>query len=705
MARGRKGTSSNRGKPAAPAPVDEDKKFFVKASERDAIFGLGNDSDDDGENIFAGEDRVGTVDVEEDEVFGLDVPSDSEASDAERDFVPEDDDEATAQSGWGRRRGAFYNADDTFADDDAAKLEEEEALRLRREKLAKLKEEDFLDGAFAKIAGDSDLASLSRGPASGSTAAVVDGDSGKAEVEIVERRARSDMTRDEILEHLATTSPDLLEFILEYQSKMEDVRDGLAPMYAFAVRMEPETSPVRAYLAAKYFSVLGFLINVSYYLSRYAQATPRREIMVHPVVDVLVQFKRHMAAIEKIEEEKPWLAERLEPIVQAVEDMDELEMDVDEYVAYLQKELERERKEEEEEKLAEREAAGSDYDSEEEAEDDMDAANEEQLETVSRKRKRSDAASADSDDEAALATSDPALAGLSAKKRKRAAKLVASIQYEDDYKKVKSSSSSKKAKSATRAAGGDDFDETAADANLGAPAALSTLGLAKKPLRKIVQSVQAQGKAKKAISADSDVAKKAKRADTLNAHLSKEEMAAADRDADVFSDDDEAGAAGKTKKGGKQQSTEPQLNEVGINMAKVDPLRPITSLLEHKAKKDAKKIQKKVAKLVAREGLSREEAKQRVVQFNDEDDFDMNDMSSGAAAGKREASYKILKNKGLTPKRKKEDRNPRVKHRRKYEGKMKKLKSTKRLVTTLQGGYQGELTGIKTHLTRQINLN
>lgn len=76
------------------------------------------------------------------------------------------------------------------------------------------------------------------------------------------------------------------------------------------------------------------------------------------------------------------------------------------------------------------------------------------------------------------------------------------------------------------------------------------------------------------------------------------------------------------------------------------------------------------------------------------------------ADGKRKINYQIEKNKGLAPKRKKEVRNSRVKKRRKYEDKQKKLKSMK---ATYQGGegrggYQGETTGIKTGLIKSVKL-
>ena len=76
------------------------------------------------------------------------------------------------------------------------------------------------------------------------------------------------------------------------------------------------------------------------------------------------------------------------------------------------------------------------------------------------------------------------------------------------------------------------------------------------------------------------------------------------------------------------------------------------------------------------------------------------------ADGKRGITYAIEKNKGLTPKRKKDVRNPRVKKRKKYEDKKKKLSSVRAVYKGGEGrgGYGGELTGIKKGLIRSIKL-
>lgn len=77
------------------------------------------------------------------------------------------------------------------------------------------------------------------------------------------------------------------------------------------------------------------------------------------------------------------------------------------------------------------------------------------------------------------------------------------------------------------------------------------------------------------------------------------------------------------------------------------------------------------------------------------------------ADGKRKITYLIEKNKGLTPHRKKDVRNPRVKKRKKYDEKKKKLASMKPIYKGGEGrgGYGGELTGIKKGLVKSTKLS
>jgi U3 small nucleolar RNA-associated protein 3 len=74
--------------------------------------------------------------------------------------------------------------------------------------------------------------------------------------------------------------------------------------------------------------------------------------------------------------------------------------------------------------------------------------------------------------------------------------------------------------------------------------------------------------------------------------------------------------------------------------------------------------------------------------------------------GKRRITYQIEKNKGLMAKRNKDVRNPRVKKRKKFEEKKKKLGSIRQVFKGGEGrqGYGGELTGIKKNLVKSVKL-
>jgi U3 small nucleolar RNA-associated protein 3 len=71
---------------------------------------------------------------------------------------------------------------------------------------------------------------------------------------------------------------------------------------------------------------------------------------------------------------------------------------------------------------------------------------------------------------------------------------------------------------------------------------------------------------------------------------------------------------------------------------------------------------------------------------------------------KRAASYQIMKNRGLTPHRKKANRNPRVKKRQQYNKAVIRRKGAVRDIITGVNNYGGESTGIKANLSRSRKL-
>lgn len=71
---------------------------------------------------------------------------------------------------------------------------------------------------------------------------------------------------------------------------------------------------------------------------------------------------------------------------------------------------------------------------------------------------------------------------------------------------------------------------------------------------------------------------------------------------------------------------------------------------------------------------------------------------------KRGITYQMAKNKGLTPKRKKIDRNPRVKHREKFRRAKIRRKGQVREVRREETRYSGELSGIRAGVKKSIKL-
>lgn len=79
---------------------------------------------------------------------------------------------------------------------------------------------------------------------------------------------------------------------------------------------------------------------------------------------------------------------------------------------------------------------------------------------------------------------------------------------------------------------------------------------------------------------------------------------------------------------------------------------------------------------------------------NDENELDKEE--------KRAITYEMEKNKGLTPKRKRENRNPRVKYRRKFHNAVVRRKGQVREPRKELQKYGGEVTGINVHAIKSV---
>ncbi|KAH8287014.1 hypothetical protein KR054_000573 [Drosophila jambulina] len=89
-------------------------------------------------------------------------------------------------------------------------------------------------------------------------------------------------------------------------------------------------------------------------------------------------------------------------------------------------------------------------------------------------------------------------------------------------------------------------------------------------------------------------------------------------------------------------------------------------------------------------------------KLEDEDEEEEDEEDEAGDSNRRGITYQMAKNKGLTPHRKKELRNPRVKHRGKYRKALIRRKGAVRTVRKETKRYGGEMSGIKATVSKSV---
>ena len=91
----------------------------------------------------------------------------------------------------------------------------------------------------------------------------------------------------------------------------------------------------------------------------------------------------------------------------------------------------------------------------------------------------------------------------------------------------------------------------------------------------------------------------------------------------------------------------------------------------------------------------------KATQLIDKQVIDPND---GEDEERRGITYQIYKNQGLAPKRNKDQRNPRVKHRHKFEKAKVRRKGQVRTLRTETKRYSGEASGINMRVKKGVKI-
>jgi U3 small nucleolar RNA-associated protein 3 len=206
---------------------------------------------------------------------------------------------------WGHKRNAYYDGDDVNEDEDA-KLEEEEAMRLQKKRTEAMEEADFVDFSigslgknFAQTQNEEEdnqlIAQLNE------QLEMVDFAEDQEEITKVQPAADS----EDPWQQLEETSPEVIELMAQLKDKEEFLSMSMQPVINRIKGLNKKPSfinqnPLLRHFTLKYELFLCYIANVAYYLSLKAQQVPNST--EHPVLETLVQLNTLVDALEQSED-------------------------------------------------------------------------------------------------------------------------------------------------------------------------------------------------------------------------------------------------------------------------------------------------------------------------------------------------------------------------------------------------------------------
>eukprot|EP00731_Ephydatia_muelleri_P015339 Em0008g1059a len=272
---------------------DEKEKLLLDVERDDAssdeqsqgsgeeVFGL--HLSDDSEEERAGEDGQGKEEPDEDDQVATETFYASADEDEEEDQQPEVSDKA-----WGQSKKTFYNADDVEGmggseeEEEAAELEEKEAMMLQKRLAAGLDQEDF---AAMDIALEEEREKT------------------KQELQGQKETVAKDLSKLSSAEKMAIIekdSPELLGLLSEFQDKLSHIANTLQPVLAWAKQVPNLlTEPGEKYLETKLHLCQCYCLNILFYLLLKSSRVP---VLSHPVIQVIVKIRQLMDKLHPMDE-------------------------------------------------------------------------------------------------------------------------------------------------------------------------------------------------------------------------------------------------------------------------------------------------------------------------------------------------------------------------------------------------------------------
>ncbi|KNC80471.1 hypothetical protein SARC_07174, partial [Sphaeroforma arctica JP610] len=556
-----------------------------------------------------------------------------------------------------------YDAGD-FSD---AEEEEKEALRMQREQAELLDEDDYLGDTMLETLAKSDVKKRTdkEVEASDNMSIVTKVQSELNEIDLESLhtivRDTSSLTREEKLELILNDSPELLELTEDLQDAILELRGRIAPvrnMYlenrhaeGYTTDRTPQAIAAEKYLDTRFHLLVNYCMNLSFYL--YLKAN-HENVKNHPVIAQVVRLRELKERLEVVDESVQQEVDFLVAYLQQEQDEggadNGSESEVDEATSVpvgRQRGSDKGEDEEESEEEYEDGAEGggmAKFGIEQDGESDMDV-------TV--------------DSRASAPSANRKVGGFVAMPTKV---LDADVQRASEKAML---GDTKKAKRAgKRALKGDDYGESEASQH-----AREEGKTYKSALHKHHEKKKQKGPKQTVYGGGDDDVPNRKKDNRLAFARDEDSGAKGSEDKDVGLVKTIQQNAADTVIGGDGVVGKTVLEVAGDVDADLDYYQELVAM--KKKRKD-----------------QREEMHTRVADYLPEDE----------AEGKRGINWQIQKNKGLT--QKKQIRNPRVKHKIKYDKAMIKRKHVVKQYKVGESGktYGGEHTGVKSGLSRSVKL-
>ncbi len=231
---------------------------------------------------------------------------------------------------WGKNRDAYYNSDtvdfDYESDEEAAKMEENEALKLQRQQAASLDDADFgLGDVLAAVGKSSSAAGAGAGKSTKKTAGAAGKDRSVAaaagsvgELKLSSSASSSSsklpaLNKDEKIKQVVADSPELTALLEEYTARMQELRTEIEPLVEKAKRLDPSlaTTDGISFLQMKHQLLLSYCIHIAFYLLLKAEG---KSVQQHPVIKRLVQIR---VTLEKLRPVDKQLKYQIDKMLQA----------------------------------------------------------------------------------------------------------------------------------------------------------------------------------------------------------------------------------------------------------------------------------------------------------------------------------------------------------------------------------------------------